>query len=123
MIVRVNLGVQLTRITIKQENMVARKKWTKEEEEILVQAIAANPHNIMDAVRHASAKLDRTVYACSIHWYKVIAPVDNPAKMGITFIGVGSRTVCKNRKNSCNTFVEPERNSLWMKIKKFIGLK
>ena len=102
--------------------MTTRKRWTKEEEEILVQAIEATPHNIMDAFKHASAKLNRTVNACSIHWYKVIAPADNPTKMGITFIGVSSRTIYKNRKNSGNISVGPEKN-LWIKIKKFIGLK
>ena len=36
--------------------MANNKKWTKEEEEILVQAIQANPHNISEALRTASAK-------------------------------------------------------------------
>ncbi len=104
--------------------MVTKKRWTKEEEEILVQAITANPHNITEACRYASTQLEgRTHSACVFHWYKALAPAKNPTKVGITFIAVGPKTVYKNRKNSGNAFVKPERNTLWTKIKKFIGLK
>lgn len=100
--------------------MATRRRWTKEEDEILVQA---NPHNIMDAFRYTSAKLGRTEGACRVHWYQTIAPASNPTKCGIEFMAIGPKTVYKNRKNSGNTFVKPEKNTLWMKIKKFIGLK
>lgn len=104
--------------------MATKKRWTKEEEEILVQAITANPHNITEACRYASTQLEgRTHSACVFHWYKALAPAKNPTKVGITFIAVGPKTVYKNRKNSGNAFVKPERNTLWTKIKKFIGLK
>ena len=36
--------------------MANNKKWTKEEEEILVQAIQANPHNISEAIKEAIEK-------------------------------------------------------------------
>lgn len=104
--------------------MVTKKRWTKEEEEILVQAITTNPHNITEACRYASTQLEeRTHSACVFHWYKALAPAKNPTKVGITFIAIGPKTVYKNRKNSGNAFVKPERNTLWTKIKKFIGLK
>lgn len=104
--------------------MTARRKWTKEEEEILVQAISANPHNIKEACRYAATKLEgRTSDACYKHWYLKVAPASNPTKLGISFLAVGPKSVYKNRKNSGNTFVKPEKNTLWMKIKKFIGLK
>ena len=104
--------------------MATKRRWTKEEEEILVQAVKANPHNIKDACRHASTKLEgRTDSACLWNWYQAISPAGNPTKLGISFIAVGPKTVYKNRKNSGNTFVKPEKNTLWMKIKKFIGLK
>lgn len=103
--------------------MTTRKRWTKEEEEILVQAIKANPHNIKEAFRYASAKLGRTEDACRVRWYQAIAPANNPIKLGISFIGVGSKTVYKNRKNSGNAYTKPEKSNLWMMIKKFIGLK
>lgn len=42
-------------------------KWTDEENKILVQAIAANPHNLSEAIREASKNLNRTYKACSQH--------------------------------------------------------
>lgn len=45
--------------------MVTKKRWTDEENNILVQAITANPHNIREACRHAATKLEgRTPRAC-----------------------------------------------------------
>ena len=104
--------------------MTTKKRWTDEENNILVQAITANPHNIKEACRYASTQLEgRTPSACVFHWYKALASAKNPTKVGITFIAIGPKTVYKNRKNSGNTFVKPERNTLWTKIKKFIRLK
>lgn len=42
-------------------------KWTDEENKILVQAIAANPHNLSEAIKEASKKLNRTYKACKQH--------------------------------------------------------
>ena len=104
--------------------MVTKKRWTDEENNILVQAIIANPHNIREACRHAATKLEgRTPRACIRHWYKVIAPANNLTKLGVSFLAVGPKTIYKNRKNSGSSTVQPEKNTLWTKIKKFIGLK
>ena len=104
--------------------MATKRKWTKEEEEILVQDITANPHNIKKACRYAATKLEgRTPKACELHWYQVIAPANNPTKLGVSFLAVGPKTIYKNRKNSGSSNVQPEKNTLWAKIKKLIGLK
>ena len=90
--------------------MITRKRWTDEENNILVQAIKANPHNIKKACIYAATKLEgRTPIACELHWYRVIAPANNPTN--------------KNRKNSGNSTIQPEKNTLWARIKKLIGLK
>lgn len=97
--------------------MITKKRWTDEENNILVQAITANPHNIKEAFRYAATKLaGRTLKACEVHWYKVIAPANNPTKLG-------PKTIYKNRKNSGSSTVQPEKNTLWARIKKLIGLK
>lgn len=103
--------------------MITRKRWTDEENNILVQAIKANPHNIQEACKHAATKLGRTPRACVLHWYEVIAPANNPTKLGVSFLAVGPKTIYKNRKNSGSSIIQPEKNTLWTKIKKFIGLK
>ena len=97
-------------------------KWTDEENKILVQAIAANPHNLSDAIREASKNLNRTYKACKQHWYSALSPKNNPTKVGISFISIGSESIYKNRKNSGNALSEPEKNTLWSRIKKFLGL-
>lgn len=104
--------------------MAMNKKWTDEENNILVQAITANPHNIKEACRCATTKLEgRTSIACYRHWYQAIAPTNNPTKSGISFMTIGSKTIYKNRKNSKNSIVQPEKSTLWTKIKKLVGLK
>lgn len=102
--------------------MAKRVKWTDEENKILVQAIAANPHNLSEAIREASKNLNRTYKACKQHWYLALSPKNNPTKVGISFISIGSDSIYKNRKNSGNTLSEPEKSTLWSRIKKFLGL-
>ena len=102
--------------------MANNKKWTKEEEEILVQAIQANPHNISEALRTVSATINRSFNACQIHWYSVLSPKNKPNKMGISFVSVGSNTVYKNRKNSGTSTVQPEKSTIWSRIKRLLKL-
>ena len=97
-------------------------KWTDEENKILVQAIAANPHNLSEAIKEASKKLNRTYKACKQHWYAVLSPKNNPTKVGISFISIGSESIYKNRKNSGIAISKPEKSTLWSRIKKFLGL-
>ena len=97
-------------------------KWTDEENKILVQAITANPHNLSEAIREASKNLNRTYKACKQHWYSALSPNNNRTKVGISFVSIGSESIYKNRKNSGNALSEPEKNTLWSRIKKFLGL-
>ena len=104
--------------------MVTKRRWTDEKNNILVQVITANPHNIKKACKYAATKLEgRTPKACKLHWYQVIAPANNPTKFGVSFLAVGPKTIYRNRKNSGNSTVKPEKNTLWARIKKLIGLK
>lgn len=103
--------------------MAKGKRWTDEENNILVQAITANPHNIKEACRQTATKIGRTPRACELHWYHVIAPANNPTKLGVSFLAVGPKTIYKNRKNSGSSIVKPEKSTLWAKIKKLIRLK
>lgn len=97
-------------------------KWTDEENKILVQAITANPHNLSEAIREASKNLNRTTKACKQHWYSTLSPKNNPTKVGISFISIGSNSVYKNRKNSGTAILKPEKSTLWSRIKKLLGL-
>ena len=102
--------------------MANNKKWTKEEEEILVQAIQANPHNISEALRTASATMNRSFKACQFHWYGVLSPKDKPNRMGISFVSIGPNTIYKNRKNSGTSTIQPEKSTIWSRIKRLLKL-
>lgn len=102
--------------------MANNKRWTKEEEEILVQAIAANPHNLSEALRTVSNTINRSFSACQFHWYVVLSPKDKPSKMGISFVSVGPNTVYKNRKNSGTSMIQPEKSTIWSRIKRLLKL-
>ena len=102
--------------------MANNKKWTKEEEEILVQAISANPHNISEALRTASATINRSFGACQFHWYGILSPKNKPNKIGISFVSIGQNTIYKNRKNSGTSTVQPEKSTIWSRIKRLLKL-
>ena len=102
--------------------MANNKKWTKEEEEILVQAIQDNPHNLSEALRTASATINRSFLACQFHWYQVLSPKNKPNKIGISFVSIGPNTIYKNRKNSGTSTVQPEKSTIWSRIKRLLKL-
>ena len=102
--------------------MANNKKWTKEEEKILVQAIQANPHNISEALRTASNTINRSFQACQFHWYAVLSPKNKPNKIGISFVSIGPNTIYKNRKNSGTSTVQPEKSTIWSRIKRLLKL-
>lgn len=104
--------------------MTTKKRWTKEEDRLLVQAITANPTNIKEALIQVSKTLDRTFYACHFRWYRVLSITQNSTKASTLFMTVGSKTVYKNRKNSSsNSTIKPIKSNLWNTIKKFLKIK
>ena len=73
--------------------MSTKKKWTEEEEEILVQAVKANPHNLSKTFREIAEKLDRTEVAVKIQWYT------KTRSRSICFVTVSQGKKFKNGKN------------------------
>lgn len=102
--------------------MNKHKRWTKEEEDILVKAISNNPHNIRKACKEIATKLNRTEGACLYHWYVILSPSSNPTKIGVSFISIGNKSIYKNRKNSGISVSKPNKFNLWIKIKKLLKL-
>ena len=98
--------------------MTTRRRWTKEEETVLVQAIQANPLNIVEACRQTAPKINRTVGACLYRWYYIISSTDNNA--GASFLTVGPKGIVKNRKNK--GIIEKKRFSIWLRIRKFLNI-
>lgn len=99
--------------------MNTNKRWTEEDNKMLVRTIKSNPHNIQKACEIAALKLDRTKAACVTRWYIISK---NTHKTGVTFLAIGTNTMYENRKNSGNTHMLPKNHNIWMKLKKLLGL-
>lgn len=81
-------------------------KWTKEEDNILVQALRANPHNKTKAFKEASLILKRSFSCCQSRWYKAL---NNPeSKVYIGHKGLYSKP---------EILTSAKKRSLWDKIK------
>lgn len=102
--------------------MTTKKKWTKEEEEILVQAVKANPHNLSKAFREVAEKLGKTESAVSKQWY------NNTRVNSVCFVIVSQGKKFKNGKNyvpNCGHVKSPtsSNKTLWKKLKALLGWK
>lgn len=105
--------------------MVEHKRWTKEEDKILVQAIKANPHNKAEAFRSVSKKLDRTEGAISYRWYNYLSNPESKYYIGCMFTMIGHSTRMNNRTiSNKHTHINPTpiKKGIWGKIKKLLGL-
>lgn len=106
--------------------MAKRIKWTAEEDEILVQAIKANPHNRQEAFKQAVAKLEtRDVKSCANRWYGILSNPKNKAYVGCVFTMIGVSSRLDNRTSNVeNAHITPIKSTktIWSKIKKLLGL-
>lgn len=105
-----------------------KRKWTKEEEDILVQAVQANPHNLSQCFRELSKKIDRSESGIMYHWYKVLGNPKHPKHVDTKFITIGRNSSYSNRKNwitaaGYTPIVKPKKQkvTLWSKIKLLLG--
>lgn len=99
------------------------RRWTKEEEELIVKAMQNNPGNYTKAFRETAEQIGRTYRAVQYHWYGKMSPASNPTKSGILVTLLTPTYKYDNRKNSGTAISQPQKSTLWTKIKKFIGLK
>lgn len=70
------------------------RRWTNDEEEVVIQEVAKNPNNLEEAFRRASRKLDRTQGAIHARWHIT----GLRARSGICFATYGKNTINPNRK-------------------------
>lgn len=94
--------------------MSKKKKWTSEEDQILVQAIKANPHNLAKVFRDLSTQLERTETALEMRWYYHLKRTSN------CFITISNAKTLKNGKtipSNCKDNSEKTNKTLWQKIK------
>lgn len=103
-----------------------RTRWTKEEDEILVQAIKANPHNKAEAFRYVATKLaNRDVKSCENRWYKQLSNPESKHYVGCMFTMIGVSSRLDNRTiDREEVHIKPKqiKKGLWEKIKTLLGL-
>ena len=85
--------------------MGTKKRWTNDEEQVIISKVKANPNNLQKAFREASLELNRSVISIHFHWYKKNKH-SNALKdrCGHCFLTYGGKSLNINRKNvSVNT--------------------
>lgn len=101
-----------------------RKRWTKEEEDTLVQVVSASSYNLQKCFITVATKLDRTKQSVEKQWYKHTRFTPEGRKAILT-IGKGSTYT---GKNYCPGFkVKPTKKvrsaSLWARLLIILRLK
>ena len=100
--------------------MTVKKRWTKEEEEILVQAVKANPHNLEEAFRQVSKEVNRTVEAIRNKWYR---KMKHTSKCFITISSEKQMINGKNYTSGNSSSPVTTIKALWEKLKTLLGQK
>lgn len=72
------------------------RKWTEEEEQILLDEIGRNPINFRMCFVAAATRIRRTPTACASHWYSYLSQSTKKNKTGL--ITIGRHTAVRNKK-------------------------
>lgn len=75
--------------------MTEKRRWTIEEERVLIDQITRRANNVREAFRRTSELIDRTEAACMYHWYMVVSKRKNTS---VCFVTIGHKTRNINRK-------------------------
>lgn len=98
------------------KQMEQKKRWTKEEDEILVQAISARPQNLSKCFIAAAEQIGRTAKAAEFRWYKYVKFTFAGRKAMLT---IGPKTAFSGKNELDNSKVRPikvRQNSFWRRI-------
>jgi hypothetical protein len=94
--------------------MTSRRRWTNEEEQVLIDQVRINPSNLTRAFRNASNITGRSPHSCEQRWYGKVRHSE------AVFMTIGARNMSVNSKVSNNP--QPVRLSIWRRILKLLGL-
>lgn len=104
--------------------MATKRRWTKEEDEILVQVIKDCPHNRSKAFNIAASILNRTVNAITQRWYNTLSNPESPKYTGCCFTMLGEASSLVNRSTITPKVIPKDHKpSIWYRIKKLLGIK
>lgn len=72
---------------------MTRKRYTQEEEQIILQEVSTHADNICKGLLIASEKIGRSVYSVRNYWYKTLSK-----KPEVAFCIFNKKSIIKNRK-------------------------
>lgn len=101
--------------------MSNRRRWSNDEEKVILDQIRLNPNNLSKAFSNAATQLNRTPQAVKARWYLTLRD-----RSETCFMTISSKAVSKNRKNnkipnSSNT--RKMRSTLWKRIISLLKIK
>ena len=91
---------------MEKETKIVKKRYTVEEDNIIINYIISNPGNISKACDELAIQLNRSSRGISIRWYKL-----SHKKLNKSFITFGKNKHACNRKNVNN--LSKHNVSLW----------
>lgn len=97
--------------------MTTKRKWTNEEEQVLISQVRQSPNNLARAFRVTSEVLGRSLRSVTLHWY------NKTRHSEAIFMTVGSKTVNMNSKNVFHGSydnTEKMKVSIWRRFVSFI---
>lgn len=94
--------------------MTSRRRWTNEEEQVLIDQVRINPSNLTRAFRNASNITGRSPHSCEQRWYGKVRHSET------VFMTIGARNMSVNSKVSNSP--QPVSVPIWRRILKLLGL-
>lgn len=100
------------------------KRWTQEEDQVLVHFIKEEPLNKKAAFKKAAELLNRDVYSCKNRWYTALSNPESKYYVGacFTMLGIAAATVNRTRYSKK---IQPIKikESIWTRILKLLRIK
>ena len=94
--------------------MSQRRRWTNEEEQVLIDQVRQNPDNLARAFRATSEIIGRNPHSIEQRWYTKVRYSET------VFMTIGANAMSVNSKNSDNT--QPVSVPIWRRLLNLLGL-
>lgn len=92
------------------------RKWTQEEENLLIDQIRVFPQNLSKCFITVAQETNRTKLAVANHWYTVTSK----SPQARCFFTASPKHMSMNRKNGMGT---PITQSIWVRLLRVLGFK
>lgn len=94
--------------------MSQKRRWTNEEEQVLISQVRKSPNNLAKAFRATSEITGRSTHSIGQRWYSKVRYSET------VFMTIGAKNMSVNSKNSANS--QPVKLPIWRRILKLLGL-